>query len=62
MGLRHLRKIEQLFKNNPDVAFAQSYFTNYENISYNTALSCLQYLWEQQKIELTPRGYRWKNK
>ncbi|MDO8622637.1 MAG: hypothetical protein Q7R52_00150 [archaeon] len=62
MGLKHLIIIEHLFKNNPDEVFSQSHFTNYMDISYNTALSCLQYLWEQKKIELTPRGYRWKKK
>lgn len=60
MGLKHLKKIEKLFENNPDGFFTQSYFTNYENISYNTALACLQYLWEHKKIELTPKGYKLK--
>ena len=61
MGTKHLRKIRKLFSENPDNVFPQSYFTYYENISYNTALDCLQYLWEvEKKIELTPKGYRWK--
>lgn len=64
MGIKHLRKIERIFKENPDKSFPLSYFTNYEKIDYSTAIQCIEYLWEQKKLELIPpRGrYKWKNK
>ena len=62
MGMKQLRKIEQIFKNNPDKYFVQSFFTNYENIDYRQALLALQYLWDHKIIVLTPEGYIWNKK
>jgi len=61
MGLKHLKIIEQTFKQNPEIDFAPSYFSNYKNIDYYKTLECLQYLWENKRIILTTKGrYKWK--
>lgn len=56
MGIKHLIRIKEVFKDNPLKTFAPSYFTNVEQIEYSQVLLSLQYLWEDQKIVLTKKG------
>ena len=50
--LRHLRKIENLFKQHPKKEFSKTEIRDILNIDYNTVLNALTYLLDKKVIKL----------
>lgn len=60
MGVRHLRKIEQLLKNYPNKYFSRTEIKDTLKINYKTVIESLGYFMRIGLVVKKNNRYRWK--